>query len=202
MKTLANGFVSTIDFINSITKWILIALLFSCVSVSFLEVICRYVIHVSVGWTDEFCRFTMIWMAFIAAGHAARRGRMVRLEIIYVIFRHMSKKVHALFDCISGIIAIFFYVVASYCVWIVIQRISGIQYSAAFRIPMAFMYSSIIVGCLLLILNTIASMLSPINESDLSDAMAMAEEVDKMQKNGEFTSVSAAENAEGGRTDR
>lgn len=202
MKKLADGFVCTIDFINSLTKWVLIALLFSCVLASFAEVICRYVLHISVGWTDEFCRFTMIWMAFLAAGHAARQGRMVRLEVIYVVFRHMSKQAHTFFDWVSGIIAIAFYVVASLCVWIVIQRISGIQYSAAFRIPMAFMYSSIIVGCFLLILNTIAAMLSPMNESDLSDAMAMAAEVEKMNKNGEFSSVSGIGDVEGGQSDK
>ena len=178
------------DKINGVTKWILIALLVSCVSISFAEVICRYWFHIAIGWGNEFCRFTLIWMAFIAAGHAARQGRMVKLEIIFVLFKSASEKIQSVFEWISGLISIAFYIIAILCTWSVMQKIHGLQYSAALIIPMSLMYSSIVVGSVLLIMNTVAALLSPINKSDVSEALALAEEMEKLtNEKGEFINV-------------
>lgn len=199
MKECIDVFVKIIDGINAVTKWILIALLSACVTIAFAGVIGRYWLNIAIGWGDEFCRYTMIWMAFIAAGHAARQGRMVRLEVIYVVFRKLPEKFHIVFDWISGLVASFFYVVAICCVWSVMEQIHGLQYSAAFRLPMSFMYSSIVVGCTFLILNTLASLLAPKNLTDVSDAMALADEVSKLtNESGEFLNTKNNSGSKGG----
>ena len=177
MNSLAKSYVRLVDGVNAVTKWLLIALLLACVGESFIEVVLRYFFKVPIGWGNEFCRFTMIWLAFLAAGHAARQGGMIRLEVVFVIFKRMPAWARRGFDVVSAALAVIFYVIAILCTWIVVEKIHGLQYSAALIIPMSFMYSSIMVGCFLLILNTIAALIAPIHKDEVSDTMEMVEEM-------------------------
>jgi len=171
-------YVKIVDRINVVTKWIMIALLLLCVGECFVEVVCRYVLKIPIGWGNEFCRYTMIWLAYLAGGHACRQGRMIKLEVIFVLFKNMPAAGKRFFEFLSAIISMVFYAAAIYCTWIVIMKISGIQYSAAMILPMSFMYSSIVVGMFLMILNTIASLIDPMVNDDVSDAMDLVEEIE------------------------
>lgn len=49
---------------------------------TFWQVVSRYVFATSLGWVDEACRYGFIWMVFLAAAIAARRGTHMALTLL------------------------------------------------------------------------------------------------------------------------
>ena len=39
------------------------------VSISFFQVISRYLLHVSLSWSEESCRFLLMWMGMLSAAY-------------------------------------------------------------------------------------------------------------------------------------
>lgn len=64
--------------------WVLIAVMTIAVLV---QVLFRYGFNSPIAWTEEFSIFAMIWMTFLIAPIAYRRGAFVAIEIIRDLFK-------------------------------------------------------------------------------------------------------------------
>jgi TRAP-type C4-dicarboxylate transport system permease small subunit len=58
-------------------------LMFGMLLVVFLQVVFRYVLNDSLGWTEEISKTLMVWMAFLVAPVSYRAGANVSIKIFY-----------------------------------------------------------------------------------------------------------------------
>jgi len=56
-----------------------------------VQVFFRYVLNDSIIWTEEVCRYILIWSTFLFAGAAFQRGEMVSLELLVGRFPGLSR---------------------------------------------------------------------------------------------------------------
>lgn len=110
----------------------------------FVQVLARYVFKSPLAWSEEGARFLFIWMTFIAGYVGARKGQHIGVELIQNLFPETVRKgMKVLCDLISiG----FFIIVLYYCCaqW---DKLSA-QTSPALKLPMAFVYLGMMLGCL------------------------------------------------------
>ena len=69
------------DQINSVIEYIALVLLFLMVVVVFLQVIFRFVLHSSLSWSEEFARYTMIWLSFLGISIGVKKKAHIGVEI-------------------------------------------------------------------------------------------------------------------------
>lgn len=158
MKSLAKF----VDAINILVKYLTIAMLFVALLVIIFQVICRYIVHFPLGWTDELARYLVVYVVYFAASLAARHNQLTRLEIVIEVMNklHCSKAIRTIFDWIAGVFAIIFYIIAIYCTTCTLKITHG-QVSAAMAIPMFIPYMGVYIGSILLVINTLMQILAP-----------------------------------------
>lgn len=61
--------------------------------VSIVNVISRNLFQYSLTYAEEISQFTIIWVTFIGASYAARKGVHIRMSAIYDILGNRSKKI-------------------------------------------------------------------------------------------------------------
>ena len=65
-----------------IIDWICLGLMVALVVDVFLGVFSRYVLHATFQWYDEVARLCFVWMVFLGAAVAVRRGAHFRLHLL------------------------------------------------------------------------------------------------------------------------
>ena len=109
----------------------------------FAQVLARYVFKSPLAWSEEGARFMFIWMTFIAGYVGARKGQHIGVELIQNLF---PESIKAGMKVLCDLISIgFFILVLFYCCaqW---DKLSA-QTSPALKIPMAFVYLGMMLGC-------------------------------------------------------
>lgn len=48
----------------------------------FVQVICRYVFHNSLSWSEEIARYLEVWIVFISGAYALGRGQHVAMDLV------------------------------------------------------------------------------------------------------------------------
>lgn len=72
------------------------------------QVITRMIFGSAWGWTDEMCRYTLVWTAFFSASYGVRRGSHLAIDIIINVVPKIVQKVFSAFSlCITMIAAYF-----------------------------------------------------------------------------------------------
>jgi TRAP-type C4-dicarboxylate transport system permease small subunit len=65
-----------------IVDWVCLGLMVALVVDVFLGVFSRYVLHATFQWYDEVARLCFVWMVFLGAAVAVRRGAHFRLHLL------------------------------------------------------------------------------------------------------------------------
>lgn len=110
-----------------------------------IQVFFRYVLNNSFVWTEEVARFMMVWMTFIAAPVAYRKGANVSLDIVRNLFKG---RLHAFIGILIEIAAL-----ATLCLFFykslgMFERGINIR-ASSIEISMAYVYVSMPIGLLL-----------------------------------------------------
>ena len=73
--------------------WVVTALFIFFVSITFLQVMLRYLFSNSLGWIDEISRYSFIWMVFLAAAICARRGTHMAITLLEEMLAERGRRV-------------------------------------------------------------------------------------------------------------
>ncbi len=120
--------------------------------ITFTQIICR-VFFTALSWSEEAARYLLVWLTFIGAGCVHKRAGHISISLLTgVIPKGPSKALQIL----AQILCILVFVAAIYYGFSYMQMM-GTQRSAAMHIPMRYMYAAIPVGCILLLLHSVAS---------------------------------------------
>jgi len=131
------------NFIDNIRR-VMVVILFSIIIIScFVDVVLRYVPCLkSLGWTEEILRYLNVWIIFLGAGFAAKKG--THLAMTY--FRGLFKPKHQAWIIKATYVAILIFL-AIFTIFGAIKTIENIQQQVqAFPITIAWFYLAIPVG--------------------------------------------------------
>lgn len=119
----------------------------------FLQVICRYILHAALPWSEEIARFLFLWVIWLGASHATKERKHIRLDVVtsrlkgkaHTIIQGFAYFVWLLFMCILSVLSL--------------QLTSNIfdlkQVSTAAGAPMWVAYASVTVGAILCVFRLI-----------------------------------------------
>jgi len=134
-----------------IMDWISYALLiiFSSVMVisTFLQVIFRYLLNYPLFWSEELSRFSFVWIVFVGAAVAMKRGAHIGVD--YFV-KNLPLQLKNYLRILVTILELFF-LLTVIGRSILVVRVNMSQHSPAMRIPMGLVYLAIPVGLSLMV---------------------------------------------------
>ncbi|USG66567.1 TRAP transporter small permease [Brevibacillus ruminantium] len=151
------AFVKWVDKLGRVLEIVVGLILALMTIVVFYQVLVRFVIsslgsQFSAPWTEELARYLMIWLTFIGSAIAARRAKLIAVEALVFLLPAMAGKT---IKVLSYLASIAFYLIMAFIGWE--WTMFGLSETApVMRIPMSFVYSSMLVGAVLLTINTVA----------------------------------------------
>lgn len=123
--------------------WIAFVIFWAMAVIVFLQFFTRYVLNNSLSWTEEIARYLLMWITFIGAAVAMRRGTHIAVEFAHVFLPAPAVRV---LNFVIDVLVVGF--VGLLC-WfaIAIARRMQIQTMTVIEWPMSIVYGGIAVGC-------------------------------------------------------
>lgn len=104
-----------------------------------IQVFYRFLLDRSFSWTDELCRYGMVWMTFVGAGYAVRTHQHIAVDLLK---NYIPKKAGHMIDRINCVfILIFSAVLTYYGARLAVMNVT--QVSPGLKLSMGFVYSCV-----------------------------------------------------------
>lgn len=131
-------------------KVMLTALFFIIVASALLQVITR-TFNQSQTWTEELCRYCMVWLTMIGSGVAIKTHGHIAVDILK---NFISKKTADRIEILNIVLEVAFSVILLYYGWALCMRNMS-QTTPGLGIPMGAVYLSMPVGGAIILFNTL-----------------------------------------------
>ena len=159
MKHLLLDVLEFFDFIDSLVKKICIFLAGLMVLTVVLQVVCRYLLKNPLPWTEELSRYLLIWLSFLGG------SSLVRLqENMFVDFFITKMPPKILIVCkrvLNSVVVVFLILILWYAIQIY-PKVSARQVTPALQMSIFYVQVSVIIGLVLMMIQTINLLLSDI----------------------------------------
>ncbi len=126
--------------VNKLLEWFLIIIFALLVLDVLFQVFSRYLLGTSFTWTEEFARFSLIWMTILGAAYLNAKREHLSMDFLYQKFSTANKR------RVSILIEVFIFLFA-----LVVMVIGGLnlvyttlhleQLSGTLRIPLGHVYA-------------------------------------------------------------
>ena len=159
MKHLIMDILEFFDFIDSLIKKICIFLAGLMVLTVVLQVVCRYVLQSSLLWTEELSRYLLIWLAFLGG------SSLVRLQENMFVDFFVNKLPPRLLTIVKRILNVVIIIFLFSILWYAVRiypKVSARQVTPALQVSIFYIQVSVIVGVILMILQSFNILLSDI----------------------------------------
>lgn len=93
------------DWADRLAVWLTVVLVTSFTCTVLLQVFMRYVMRSALPWPEEFARFALVWMTFIAASCALRRGHHVGID--FFVAKLPSFRLRAFLKLVAVVMLVF-----------------------------------------------------------------------------------------------
>lgn len=159
------------DTVNqiSITSIIILTILMAIIVLA--QVISRYIFSNSISWSEEIARWLMIWVCFLGSGAAVKSSEHIGLSFIYDRFPKKIQNIVSLFINICIFIFLFFCIVKS----IPLAKYVIHQKTPAARISMAWPYSAVPVGSVIMAVHVLLFIFENFRDTFLSKKQKIKE---------------------------
>jgi TRAP-type C4-dicarboxylate transport system permease small subunit len=143
----------------------LCVILVAIVAVTFIQVLFRYIFHLSLAWSEELARYLFLWLATLAAAYAFKTKSHFALRFLVDRFGKGLQKATATFVSfvVSGFLVIFVWKATEFTYSMAKQVAPSTQMS------MAVPYSSAVVGGALMLFYVLRNWWFDIREKDKAD---------------------------------
>jgi TRAP-type C4-dicarboxylate transport system permease small subunit len=147
---------NTLDRISQVFVQIALAII---VILFLAEAFARNVLRTSLIWVDEVSvTFLGTWFVFIGAAHAMKVGLLISFEALLPRLPRPLRS--AAFFVTQAFILLFLMVIIVFGSRLALFTMS--QPSAALQWPMGLAYSGVVAGCVLMVIHTVAGILSKV----------------------------------------
>ena len=139
---------------DNFEEYIVMFLMLVMIITAFAQVIFRFVIQMSLDWSEELARYAFLWCMFISAGMAVKHRRHIKVEFIMEM---LPKKVRFGLEIISDLIWM------AFCLLLVKDGIGLLEFvktqvSPSMEVPFKYIYTSLPVGAALMFLRLVQQM--------------------------------------------
>ncbi len=140
-------------------------ILVAIVGVTFIQVLFRYIFHLSLAWSEELARYLFVWLAALASAYAFKTKSHFALRFLVNRFGENLQKMIGTFVAfvVSTFLAIFVWKAVEFTVSMANQVAPSTQMS------MAVPYSSAIVGGVLMLYYVLRNWWSDIRKKEKVD---------------------------------
>lgn len=120
----------------------LCAILVAIVLITFIQVLFRYIFHLSLAWSEELARYLFLWLAALSAAYAFKTGSHFALRFLV---DRMGKKLRGFVQNLVVVLVSSFLVIF---VWKALEYTISMsnQVAPSTQISMVWPYSSAVVG--------------------------------------------------------
>jgi len=133
--------------------------------------------HISTKGIVELGGYLLIWVAFFGIAYGLRKGRHIRVDIIY---ERMSEKVQTLFLIIGNLICVVFSLIVTWEGIKLIRMFYEIgEESLILHLPIYIVYIALPIGMILFAVESIREIISAIKERKVVIPMSLEEEVEE-----------------------
>lgn len=134
-------------------EWLLIMSFIFIILLVLLQVVARYILNASVGWSAELSRYLLIWITWISASYAIRKREHIRITVLVDRFSKNAKKITELFVILVW--GSFAFVMAYVGTEVVLQLYKMGQKTTTLGISMWVVYLIIPLGGILMLIRLI-----------------------------------------------
>ncbi len=144
--------------IEKLMKWMVIFLTGFMLAWVFLQVLTRYFFGYTPSFGEELARYAFVWLVFLCLPIVAKAGGHMAIE--YVTSRVKGNALRTLNIIANSFSSIFLLIMVIYGAEMVVSM--SYQTSPAMQVSMSVIYSVIPFGCLIMLLNTVANLVTVI----------------------------------------
>lgn len=142
-------------------RFVICVLLAALVLLGGISVFFRYFLNAPIFWSEELMRFLGVWLVLLGTGDCAERGMHVAFDLLQTRLDH-TRAGQVLTVFINVVIILFGLVLVTQSVALIEGTLK--QESTVLRVPMAYMYLSLPICGLLVIMGSINQMLLTLKE--------------------------------------
>lgn len=138
MGAVLNPIRKFITFCNAVALKIAMVMLMAMLVIIIAHVTMRYLVGTSIYWSEEICRFMMIWVSFLLLPLAQQKGQNIAVDFMVGRFRYSKPGVVS-----AVIVELLVILVVAFCLkygWAYMMR-ARVTSSEALKIPMFFVYT-------------------------------------------------------------
>lgn len=147
--------------IIGIEDYAIVAALVVMVISIFLQVIYRYVLHMSLAWSEELARYLMVSSTFIGAGLGIAKESHIRMNLIRTIIRR-ENQVRMVNAAVNLCVLVFCFIFASLSYQILKDVTEFDHRSPAINLPMYLPFGAMFIGILLMIFHSTVNFLQAV----------------------------------------
>lgn len=125
----------------------LCVLLIAIVGVTFIQVLFRYIFHLSLAWSEELARFFFLWLAALASAYGFKTKSHFALSFLVNKF---GKRIQRLIGSIVSFVVFIFLLLFSWKAFEYTLSVKS-QIAAGTRLSMSVPYSAAFVGSVLML---------------------------------------------------
>jgi len=142
MKSFENTFLAA-------NRWALIGLITAMAVIVFANVVLRYLTSQSLEWAEEVARHMMVWLTFLGAGPVLRYGGHIAVENLQDSLPRPAA------IALRGLIGLLLFGFAVFMIWYGLLYLERTQFqvTAATQIPFAYIYASMPIGGVLMLVH-------------------------------------------------
>ncbi|MCM3716303.1 TRAP transporter small permease [Alkalihalobacillus oceani] len=134
-------------------EWMVVLLFVAFSVIMFVNVVGRYVFNFSFVWSDEFIRYTFIWMILLGSGVAIKRKAHLGFDLI---ISKLPLKLQTFFVLLNDVL-ISIFLILFFFNGINLLKSAGMTPSPSMNIPMAFVYIVLPLSSIIMFIYIISS---------------------------------------------
>lgn len=119
-----------------------------------IQIFARFVLNNSIQWTEEVMRFSCIWLTFVGSSLTIRREGHVAVDILPNAIKNL--KIKAGLYVITRLICVLFLILLLPASLELISKTTN-SMAATINIPFSFIYASVTVGVIMMLLSYIST---------------------------------------------
>jgi TRAP-type C4-dicarboxylate transport system permease small subunit len=148
-----------IKVLNRIIEVIIAVLIALMVLGNFWQIFTRFVLNNAADWTEEFLRYSLIWLTMLGVPYAYGKNQHIAIEFITAKFSKRGKAADEIFIQILILLISVFVLIAG---GIMVTKNAVGQVSAALSLPMQYYYLGVPVCGVLMVIYTVPKLIEQI----------------------------------------
>lgn len=140
------------SLVNRVIETVMIILLITMVGANFWQIFTRFALNHAAGWTEEYMRYSLIWLTMLGVPYAYSKNQHIAIEFITNRFSRLGKiRDQLMIEVVILILSVFVMIIGG-----VMCTTNAVgQYSAALHMPMQFYYAGVPTAGVLMVFYTI-----------------------------------------------